>query len=463
MANADLINPYYNLAAIRNLDMFFGRVKLLREFYHHLVQRQSISLVGPGGIGKSSFLYCASQQEMQARFPVDLSHHIFVLLDMREYIYKTSEEFFHDVCKEIIQQSKKVKDLSLYSEGQGSGEFRNLLNQIKEQMFYPVLLMDAFDNTLLNTHFDSAFFAFLRSHATFGKISYVTASIASLSEISDRNTVDSPFANIFYPCKLGNLTEDEAFELISVLAQRAGMPFTNQEVAWVRKEAGLHPFFIQRVCYALFEEKQQSSDGNIDLQDVGEKAFESLLSYFMDTWRHLTNAERTSLQDEIQHQSHEQRALSVLSESVLFCRFVSSRSEMELSNKSISEQDVEEALNKMDDPIALGETNLRLLKAVTRRLNDDIPSSVVEKGKIIREVLNEALEKLQGSGVRSDLAPDWALYSILFYRYFRYHLKNEAISDRLGFTSHRQYYRIRNQAIKALLNALLEMDLKASS
>lgn len=455
------VNPYYNLTAIRSSDMFFGRVRLLTTFYQALANRQSVSLVGTRGIGKSSFLYCSSQLEMQAKFPVDLSHHIFVLLDLREHIYKTSEEFFHDVCKEIKRQSQRFDNLSLHSEGQGSDEFSNLLNQINEQGFYPVLLMDAFDNIPLNTHFGPEFFAFLRAHATFGKISYVTASIVALYEISYRNIVDSPFANIFYSFRLDNFAEEEALELISVPAQRTGTPFTSEETAWVRKEAGLHPFFIQRVCYALFEEKQQSPNGEVELRDARKKAFDSLLSHFTDTWRHLTNGERASLQHEAQYQSHEQQVLPELSESALFSQFVRNKSEIEFRNMSmyVNEQEVEEALNKMNDPVALGETNLRFLKAVIQRLNGDVSSSAAEKGKVIREVLNEALEHLQGSGVQSDTAPDWMLYNILFYRYFRYHFKNNAIAARLEFTTPRQYYRVRVQAIEALLNALLEMDL----
>ena len=74
----DVTNPYYHLTAIRNLDMFFGRTSLLRRFYELLYNRQSVSLIGPRGIGKSSFLYCACQVEIQERFPFDLSRYVFV-------------------------------------------------------------------------------------------------------------------------------------------------------------------------------------------------------------------------------------------------------------------------------------------------------------------------------------------------------------------------------------------------
>lgn len=458
MITNDFTNPYYNLTVVRSSDMFLGRERELSKFYYTLATRQSVSLLGPRGIGKSSFLYWSSQPEIQAKFPVDLSRHIFVLFDLREYIYKTIEEFFHEICKEIKRQGQRFKDLSLDSEGQGADEFHNLLIQLNEQRFYPVLLMDAFDNIPLNPHFSPEFFAFLRAHATFGRISYVTASIAPLYEIRYGNSVDSSFANIFYSFRLGNLSEEDALELISIPAQRTGIPFTSKEIAWVRKEAGLHPFFLQRVCYALFEEKQQSPNREVELRNVRKKAFDSLLPHFTDIWRHLTDTERAFLQQEAQHQSQEQQVFPELSGSALFRQFVNGKAGFSNLPILLNEQEVKEALNKMDDPVALGGTNLQYLKAVTQRLNDGVLSSASERGKAIRDVLNEALKQLQGSGVRSDMAPDWRLYNILFYRYFRHHLKNEQISARLGFTSTRQFFRSHIQAIEALRNALRDLD-----
>ena len=81
----------------------------------------------------------------------------------------------------------------------------------------------------------------------------------------------------------------------------------------------------------------------------------------------------------------------------------------------------------------------------------------------MREVLKKAFERLGGSGVRTDMAPEWKYYNILYYRYFKYHLKNEQIAARLQFTSIRQYYRERNKAIEALLHILVKMEHASSS
>jgi Novel STAND NTPase 2 len=449
-------NPYCNLTAIRNLEMFFGRANLLRRIYEILINHQSISLIGPRGIGKSSLLYCTCLPEMQARFPFDLSHHVFVLLDLREHLYQTVEDFFHNVCREIIGRSQLLNGLTLQSNGRGADEFSDILDQIDRQGFYPVLLLDAFDKITLNEHFGPEFFSFLRAHATFGKISYVTGTILSLYDLSHRGISDSPFFNIFFSAPLGALTEEEALELISLPAERAGMPFSDKEKAWVRKEAGLHPFIIQRVCYVLFNEKQQLANGEVDLLFAREKTYRDLLPHMTEIWQQLSEAQRSSLQDEAQQKGDQLRTLPELSESAFFRQFVRNTCEVGLFQMSVDE--LEKALNYMNDPATLGKTNLRLMKVVTRHFDDDIPLTAAEKGKVIRDFLNEALERMRGSGVRSDTAPDWMSYNILYYRYFRHHLKNNIIANRLGFASDRWCYRNRNKAIETLRNILLEME-----
>jgi hypothetical protein len=82
----------------------------------------------------------------------------------------------------------------------------------------------------------------------------------------------------------------------------------------------------------------------------------------------------------------------------------------------------------------------------------------VQKGIAIRDVLKEAHERMRGGGIRTDSGFDWRLYNILYYRYFKHHLRHELISTRLEFTSTRQYFRERGKALEKLLNELLEME-----
>ena len=457
---ASLSNPYYHLAAIRT-DMFFGRTNLLRRFYAAIANRQCISLVGPRHIGKSSFLQCARQPEMQARFGFDQSRYIFVFLDLRKYLRKTCEDFFHLVGQEIIAQSRDVPGLTLHADGEGEDEFSRILEQIGEQRFFPVLLLDAFDNIVFNEHFDPEFFAFLRAQATMGEVSYVTATIVPLYEGHHRGIAGSPFFNIFHTYQLEAFTDDEARALIALPAQRVKMPFTEAEITWILKMAGRHPFFIQRVCYFLFEEKLIHSNGQIDERYIRKLVYNDLNPHFADTWENLSKTDQAILQDEAQQEENHSRKLPELTESALFRQFVLNISQKELFQ--INTQELEIALDKMNDPVALGETNLRLLKIVSQRLKKDMLPSTIEKSMVIREILNEAFERLHGNGSQADSASNWKLYNILYYRYFRYHLKNEQIAARLEFNSLRQYYRERNRAINALLDILLEMERAANN
>ncbi len=161
------------------------------------------------------------------------------------------------------------------------------------------------------------------------------------------------------------------------------------------------------------------------------------------------------MHDEAQQRENQPRELPELSESALFRQFV--RNILQAKVFEMTSEELEHALDNIDDAAALGETNLRLMSLVSQRLRKDISPTVVEKGMTIRTILNEAFERLRGPVIRSDSDPTLLNYNILYYRYFKYHLKNEQIAARFAI-SVRQYFRYRNKAIEALLNILFEME-----
>ena len=124
--------------------------------------------------------------------------------------------------------------------------------------------MDAFDNVTRNSNFDLSFFSYLRSQATLGKVSYVTATLAPLNKVCHSSIEESPFFNIFAKHTLQPLAPDDAYALATQPAMEAGLPFTEQEVTCALDLAGYHPFFIQRVCYVLFEEKYRLHGAQVD-------------------------------------------------------------------------------------------------------------------------------------------------------------------------------------------------------
>jgi Novel STAND NTPase 2 len=425
--------------------------------YSEIDQQNNFSIYGLPRIGKTFILRHLSSLKEQKQFEVetsqDLSRCIFVYIDLEAFLMKTFEEFFETLSRYIVKQSQEKLLLTYNAEMRADG-FTDVLDQICEQRYRLVLLMDMFDEIVQNDQIYQIL-AFLRAHATMGKVSYVAASNASLYDICLRKVAGSPFFNIFYDYLLEALAYEEAQELIGSLAQQAGMSLTEVEKEQVLHYTGRHPFFIERFCSALGEE-----NGKVDEQRVKGRAYKSLLSHFTDIWEFLTEEERFTLKDEAQQnekmKDNRPRNLPELSESALFRQFVRNKLQVGLFRMSID--DLEDALNHLNDLVVLGETNLRLLKIVTQRLNDDVQSTSIEKGKVIREVLLEAFERMRGSGTRSEAAPDWLHYNILYYRYFQHHLKNKVIADRLGYTSDRQYFRDRKKAIGTLRTILLRME-----
>lgn len=449
-------NPYFNLAMIRNVEMFFGRNNLLRRFYAALANHQSVSILGKRRIGKSSFLWCASSPEMQAHFPFDLSHHIFIFFDLHEYLDRSSEDFFQRVSREIVEQSAKVPGLSLPAEAKGADVFSSLLDQIVKRGFFPVLLLDSFDKVTLNEDFGPEFFGFLRAQASRGRVSYVTASMKPLYEVCHHSIKGSPFFNIFYKYSLEALTLEEAHDLITIPSTEAGVTFTEEEVALVSKLTGRHPFFIQRACHFLFEEKTQPGNDDIDEVLLESEVYNDLLPHFQDCWAQLTEEEQMGLRHEAREEGSRQRKFPELSESALFRIFVFGTGQK--GQFSISLEELDATLDTINDPQVLGSGSLAYMQIVSQRLRNNASPSVVEKGMVVREVLRDALERLKAASIRTDSAPEWQLYNILYYKYFKYRLKNEQIAARLEFTSIRQFYRARTKALEALRNVLLEME-----
>ena len=445
-------NPYQYTMAVGTSEMFFGRLYILRQIYSAINSKQSISLVGSRRIGKSSILNCMRLPEIQKRFEFDFSRHIFISLNIAEYRYRNRYDFFQLVNKQIFDEARKVMgDLELGSKGDQEN-FAVLLSDIKSHRFHLVLLMDSFDHIARNEEFDVDFFNFLRSQCN--KVSYVTASTAQLSKICHQKIEDSPFFNIFSQCMVGAFTPNEACQMIVEPAARVGFPFTDEETKWLMANAGYHPFFLHCACRILFDEKSAQNIMAINLQLQEQKIYEGLYSYFEDAWNHLEPRQQEILKQEMQQKEPSSFSMPEFSSSKLFQKYVRARYHLLIFELNVEE--LEKALDRLNEPRELGKSNLRLLTRVSQLLSAD--TSVTQKGIVIRDVLREAHERMRGSGARSDLSFDWCRYNILYYRYFKHHLQNEQISARLQFNSTRQYFRERGRALEALLNELLEME-----
>ncbi len=254
------------------------------------------------------------------------------------------------------------------------------------------------------------------------------------------------------------LAPQEARDLVMIPSRLAGCLFTEEECDWILKCAGRHPFFIQRLCYYLFEEKSQGK--GVSRKRVANQAYHDLLPHFTYMWEDLSEAEKEAQKEEAQHSSSLERVMPELSESAFYRKFVRETCDLQffhMSKKEI-EEELREVLKHLDSPVFLAKSKLRYLKQVAARIEQQNASSTLEKGRVIREILKEVLEQLGGHTPRTDTDPEWLLYNVLRYTYFKKTngFTQELIANDLGM-SLRQYHRKKDEAISAICNRLLEM------
>src|SRR5581483_7889752 len=258
-----LTNPYQALTPLEDPAMFFGPVSIIRRIYSALESGQSVSLFGFRHAGKTTLLRCMSQPGIQEHLGYDLSRHFFVYVDIRDWFGKSGDDFFDTVSDAILAASSEHLQIDVPACGGGS-RFMSVLEQVHAWGFHTVLQLDAFDHITKNPAFRPEFFEFLRAQATHGLVSYITASSRPLDQVYHPAMEGSPFFNIFGFYRIEPLTPQEARDLVLIPSRRAGCPFTEEEAAWVLKLAGGMPFFLQRVCYYLFEKKVELSGGKVE-------------------------------------------------------------------------------------------------------------------------------------------------------------------------------------------------------
>jgi len=456
-----LNNPYGTTMTIRDPQSFYGRLDVVDYLYSEIIAHRCVSVIGTRRIGKSSLLYCLSLPAMQQKFAsiYNLSKHILVYLDMGEFLSCMMKDFFTLVCTQLVVQTKDRVVLDPLTKFDGEERFWRLLEQSHDKGFHPVLLLDGFQKITRNKEFDPKFFAFMRAQANMGRVSYITASITTLDKCCHAYVEGSPFFNIFLSYRLGPLNEEEARQLLTLPDANAGIIFTDKEVEHILTLAGRNPFFLQRAAFLSFREKAQARPSNT--RRVSAEIYQDLLPHFNDIWEHsLEQAEREVLKGEAHWKNVSQRRLPELSESLLFRRFIRNTCNIRLVD--ISPEALELALENYRDTRALAEselTHLYLFSARTQHIARQL--TINDKAIYVRKILQEARDRLAPANrTHSDTDADWQAFNILNYRYFKEHLKNEILAERIGI-SIRQLHRERAVAIQLLHHELIEMEAQA--
>jgi DNA-binding winged helix-turn-helix (wHTH) protein len=292
-------NPFFHRGAIRRAEHFHGRDAETEQILGLLRNGQSVSLIGPRRIGKSSLLLQLCRPEVRSQFDMESPHALFVMLDCQELGGSPPEEVYETLLMALMDAAVEAGiTIEQYSQ---PGTYRALdraLYQISGQDIPLVFLMDEFELLAANKHLTPYFFARLRGLTTKYGIAFLTASQRPLFALTaEEEILSSPFFNIFVTLPLGLFSPDEAKTLIESRLAEVDYTFPQELTEHLIFLVGPHPFFLHIAGYHAFQ--ALVSDGwNVDsdefylIDNPIEVEADSHLGYL---WNNLSPEEQYAL------------------------------------------------------------------------------------------------------------------------------------------------------------------------
>lgn len=294
-----LDNPFFHRGAIRRAEDFHGRTAQLNEVLGLLRNGQSVSLIGPRRIGKSSLLLHICRPQARAALGLDAPQSLFVLVDCQELGGSPPEDVYETLLDGLLDAANGA-GLAVQT-GPDMASYRALdraLRQISQQGVSLVVLLDEFELLAANEHLTPYFFARLRGLTTKYGLAYLTASQRPLFDITAAEEIlSSPFFNVFVTLPLGLFTPAEARSLFANRLKETDCHFSDKLVDHLLTLVGPHPFFLHVAGYHAYQTLAQNAlSSNPELFAALDEAIEveadSHLSYL---WQNLTPDEQYAL------------------------------------------------------------------------------------------------------------------------------------------------------------------------
>ncbi len=266
-------NPYFHRGAIRQPEYFYGRVRETKRALQLLRNGQSISIVGPRKIGKTSLLLHLMDPQVLAEYEMQADRYLFAYITGETCGAVTKSDVYRLMLEEA---SSRLPDggtsLDLDHVVRMDLQFRQFgraIRKLTKGGRKLVYLIDEFEGLGRNQQLGEDFFSSLRS-LTLHDVAFVTASQDPLLDLTlQEDVLSSPFFNIFALLRLGTFSRQEALYFIERSFRKAGVSFTRQMVDFILGFVGTYPFCLQVACYHAFELAT-------DERDLDQGAYERL-------------------------------------------------------------------------------------------------------------------------------------------------------------------------------------------
>lgn len=293
-------NPYIYRGAVRAPEMFFGRQHEQQEIAAFLNGNQSVSIVGPRKIGKTSLLMHLTRPQTWPTLGLN-DNNLFVYLDCEVLGESNHEEIFGHLASEmqIALEDRDLPEepaLALAVEAPSRLSFEGAIRKLNRRELRIVIILDEFERLSANASLNVNFFNALRSAAGRYQLVFLTASSRPLIQLTysgrSQEILSSPFFNIFAPVFLRLLNEEEAHQLIRVPAQRSGRAFSPEMEQFIYALAGGHPLALQVAAFHAWEVAAAGPEAEME---ISRRAMQELHAHFQYYWHNLSHQEQRTL------------------------------------------------------------------------------------------------------------------------------------------------------------------------
>jgi hypothetical protein len=248
-------NPFYYAGYVPP-EQFVGRSSELAAIFGLLEvadtkQLQSVSIVGPRRIGKSSLLrYIAN---CYPRHLTQAAQYRLAYVDLQSAECKTRLGLLRSILQKLQLGTSNQGALTLEK---FEATLRNLKKHTKP--IYPVICLDEFEKLgEYPDEFGDDLFDSWRSLMNEYAVAFITASHTSLSDLANRKKLTSQFFNMFSVQPLNVLTASEV-QILVTRGKQCDRPFSEDECQFIISLAGNHPYKLQLAGSLLYRAKESA-------------------------------------------------------------------------------------------------------------------------------------------------------------------------------------------------------------
>jgi hypothetical protein len=289
-------NPYTFRGPIHDSPMFFGRAHELSEIGAFLCHTQSVSVVGPCRIGKTSLVLHLMRAETLVSLGLGVED-LFVYINCQALSNIHQNEIFGVLCSEV---GAALHNIGLELEpvlesaitDPSWSAFEAALRRLNRRGLRVVIILDEFEYLTTNPNLDVSLFNAFRSIAGRLRVVYLICSEQPLIELTYLNNsnkiLSSPFFNIFAQIDLGLFSKAEAINLIRKPMEAAGIAVSSQLEDFIYQLVGGHPLAIHIACF-------HAMNNPSDLAQIELYTKQELKAYFQFCWDKLNPVERDIL------------------------------------------------------------------------------------------------------------------------------------------------------------------------